>query len=200
MGFSLCTCSVATEEKREKRAEPWRLCSTVRVGTHSAVVTVVAAAVVVVITAAVVIVVAAAAAASSSPLLLLSSLLLLLLLPLLLLPLSLLLPLLLLLPLSSPSPSGEVAHLVARLPTPPLGSYHRCWGGRQPGCHLIRWHWAQGWSVGWDGMRDWGKRATTNVVVRFRDAPHGPPTSWVPPYVSPYPNPLSNGNKPPTSL
>ena len=251
MGVSLCTCSVATEEKREKRAEPWRLCSTVRMGTHSAVVTtvvaaavcvgthsavvtaVVAAAVIVVaavvvvaaaavvVTAAAVVVAAAAAwlsplllhrcrpcccvvvapaAASLSPLLLLSSLLLLLLLPLLLLLLSLLLPLLLLLPLSSPSPSGEVAHLVARLPNPPLGSYRRCWGGRQPRRRLIRWRWAQGWSVGWDGMRDWGKRLTTNVVVRFRDAPHGPPTSWVPPYVSPYPNPPSNGNKLPTSL
>jgi len=129
-------------------------------------------------------------AASLSPLLLLSSLLL----PLLLLLLSLLLP------LSSPLPSGEVAHLVARLPTPPLGSYRHCWGGRQPRRHLIRWCWAQGWSVGWDGMRDWGKRVTTNVVVRFRDALHGPPTSWVPPYVSPYPNPPSNGNKLPTSL
>jgi len=146
------------------------------------------------------IVIAAPAAASLSPLLLLSSLLLLLLLPLLLLLLSLLLPLLLLLPLSSPSPSSEVAHLVARLPTSSLGLYHRCWGGRQPRCRLIRWRWAQGWSVEWDGMRDWGKRATTNVMVHFRDAPHGPPTSWVPPYVSPYPNPPSNGNKLPTSL
>ena len=279
MGVSLCTCSVATEEKREKRAEPWQLCSTVhmgthsavvtavvaaavRVGTHSAVVTAVVAAAVVVVTAVIVVaaaavvvaaaavivtaaavvvtaaaivvtaaavvvtaaavvvaaaaawlsplllcgccpcccVVVAPAAASLSPLLLLLSLLLLLLLPLLLLPLSLLLPLLLLLPLSSPSPSSEVAHLIARLPNPPLGSYHRCWGSRQPRRRLIRWRWAQGWSVGWDGMRDWGKRVTTNVVVRFRDAPHGPPTSWVPPYVSPYPNPPSNGNKPPTSL
>ena len=28
------------------------------------------------------------------------------------------------------------------------------------------------------------KRATTNVVARFLDAPLGPPTSWVPPRVS----------------
>jgi len=34
----------------------------------------------------------------------------------------------------------------------------------------------------------------------FRDTPHGPPTSWVPPYVSVSPNPPSNNNKPPTSL
>ena len=243
MGFSLCTCIVVTEKKREKRAEPWQLCSTVRVGGHSAV-----------IVAAVAVV---AAAASLSPLLLMrrchpcscccrrcfccccrcfccccrcfccccrcfccsvlllllslllllllllpSSLLLLpsLLLPLSLLPLSLFLLLLLLLLLSSPSPSGEMAHLVARLPTPLLGSYRCCCGGHQSRHRLIHWRWAQRWSVGWDGMRDWGKRAMTNVVVRFRDAPHGLPTSWVPPDVSPSPNHPSNDNKPPTSL
>ena len=34
----------------------------------------------------------------------------------------------------------------------------------------------------------------------FCDTPNGPPTSWVPPRVSPSPIPPSNDNKPPTSL
>jgi hypothetical protein len=38
------------------------------------------------------------------------------------------------------------------------------------------------------------------AVVHFQDALHGPPTSWVPPRVSPSPIPPSNDNKPPTSL
>ena len=40
----------------------------------------------------------------------------------------------------------------------------------------------------------------TQVVVRFRDVLAGPPTSWVPPGVSPSLNPSSSKNKPPTSL
>ena len=41
--------------------------------------------------------------------------------------------------------------------------------------------------VGWDGMRDWRKPTTMKVVVRFPDAPHGPPTSWVPLVFLPHP-------------
>jgi len=195
LGFSLCTCIVVTEKKKEKRAEPWQLCSTVHVGGHCdsfrhrrrccccrcycCVVVTPAPAAAVAASAAVI---AASAArcfcccrrcfcfccccccrcccrcrhcyyccrcchyhcccrcrccchcCCCS-----------------------MLPLSLLLPLSSPSPSGEMAHLVERLPTPMLGSYRCCCGGRQARRHLIRWRWAQRWSVGWDGMRDWGK-------------------------------------------
>ena len=46
----------------------------------------------------------------------------------------------------------------------------------------------------------WEKRTMTQVVVRFRDVLAGPPTSWVPPGVSPSLNPSSSKNEPPTSL
>ena len=39
------------------------------------------------------------------------------------------------------------------------------------------------------GKKEGRKRATTKVMARFRDAPAGPPISWVPPCVSP-PYPL----------
>ena len=63
------------------------------------------------------------------------------------------------------SPSGGMAHLVAWVPTPLLGSYYRVRGSCQS-CHcLIPWRWAQWWSVGSAGMRNWGKQAMTNVVA-----------------------------------
>jgi len=37
--------------------------------------------------------------------------------------------------------------------------------------------------------REWRKWAMTNVVACFHDALLGPPTSWVPPHVSPTPTP-----------
>ena len=40
----------------------------------------------------------------------------------------------------------------------------------------------------------------TKVVVRFRDIPPGPPTSWVPPRVLRSPNAPSSNDEPPTSL
>jgi hypothetical protein len=43
--------------------------------------------------------------------------------------------------------------------------------------------------VAGEGRRNGRKRATTFVVARFRDALLGPPTSWVPPRVSPPPTP-----------
>jgi len=48
--------------------------------------------------------------------------------------------------------------------------------------------------------RNGKKRATTNVVAHFRDAPDGPPISWVPPSNTPSPIPLSSEKLPPTSL
>ena len=50
------------------------------------------------------------------------------------------------------------------------------------------------------GEMDRTKRTTINIVVRFRDAQAGPPTSWVPPGVYPSPNPASSEIKQPTSL
>ena len=40
----------------------------------------------------------------------------------------------------------------------------------------------------------------TYVVARFRDAPPGPPTSWVPPGVPDSQNLPSSDDEPPTSL
>ena len=40
--------------------------------------------------------------------------------------------------------------------------------------------------------RNWGKRTTMKVVVRFWDALDGPSTLWVPPRVSPSPIPSSS--------
>ena len=52
-----------------------------------------------------------------------------------------------------------------------------------------------------DGMpKGIRKRTTTFIMVRFHDALHGPPTPWVPPYVSPFPIPPSSELEPPTSL
>jgi len=42
-------------------------------------------------------------------------------------------------------------------------------------------------------------RATKNVVARISYALHGPPTSWVPPHVSPSPTSLPIDKEPPTS-
>lgn len=50
------------------------------------------------------------------------------------------------------------------------------------------------------GKRDERKRATTNVVAHFRDAPYGPPISWVPPCGPPSPDPPSSENELPTSF
>ena len=50
------------------------------------------------------------------------------------------------------------------------------------------------------GEQERRKRTTMKVVVRFRDVLRGPPTSWVPPCGSPFPNRPSNVNQPPTSL
>jgi len=55
------------------------------------------------------------------------------------------------------------------------------------------------WGIGSRGLFSWGrgkregqKQATTKVVARFRDAPVGPPTSWVPPCVPPSISPQSS--------
>ena len=54
-------------------------------------------------------------------------------------------------------------------------------------------------SMGW-GERDGRKQTMTEVIVRFGDVPPGPPTSWVPPCLSPSPVPASSELKWPTSL
>jgi len=48
-----------------------------------------------------------------------------------------------------------------------------------------------GFKVSNEGTMDGRKWGPTDVVARVSDAPLGPPTSWVPPRVSPSPIPLS---------
>ena len=50
------------------------------------------------------------------------------------------------------------------------------------------------------GEMDRRKRTTIFIVVRFKDAAAGPPTSWVPPGVYPSPNTASSEIESPTSL
>jgi len=45
----------------------------------------------------------------------------------------------------------------------------------------------QGWSVGWKKWESKNKPRHLSWLV-FHDAPHGPPLSWVPPNVSPFPS------------
>jgi len=52
----------------------------------------------------------------------------------------------------------------------------------------------------WRGKRKGRKLATTKVVARFRDAPAGPPTSWIPPCIPPFISPGRARSNRPTSL
>ena len=47
--------------------------------------------------------------------------------------------------------------------------------------------WVQWVLVVGEGRRNGRKQAMTNVIACFRDALLGPPTSWVPPHISPPP-------------
>ena len=64
-------------------------------------------------------------------------------------------------------------------------------------CGSTCWHSEEGWLVGEVGE---GKWATTKVVARFCDAPHGPPISWIPPLFLPPVSPGQADLNWPTSL
>jgi len=104
--------------------------------------------------------------------------------------------------------------LLAAVPSPGC-----CGGVSQVASLLLSRHWdllilmwfatleLDGELVSWkEGRKEGRKRTTTKVVVRCRDAPNGPPTTWVSLHVSPSSIPLSpafppsSEPAPPTSL
>jgi len=97
-----------------------------------------------------------------------------------------------------PAPRGSpLPWTLIVAPKPTLGS---------PRPNVVRYT-GVGWRVGQlDGRKEGRKRTTTFIVVHCRDAPDGPPTTWVSLRVSPSsiplspPFPPSSEPAPPTSL